>query len=309
MSQTATETSQEHGYSMSEGVNWTNYIAAGRTYPKSFFDRIYAYHAQDPRAAWSLAHDVGAGCGVVSATLADRFDTVAVSDPNEGYAELARKLLVEESKLPESRFRFLQETAEDTKSIAGGTADLITACECIHWTTPPNAIREFGRQLRPGGAALISYYTRPLIDGNEAAAQAWLDLWKAFSKISTGGLYDKAYYIANNGLDCLEFPADTWERVERVYINAKGTLESFAVNDKIGPDNVKPGERRVWVDDDPDWANMRGIDWFKAFHATWMPSISVSRLQEHWDRLEAALGGKEVKTRTPIAMVLATKKA
>ncbi|KAI1762924.1 S-adenosyl-L-methionine-dependent methyltransferase [Hypoxylon sp. FL1150] len=299
---------KELGYSISQGVNWSDYIASRPVYPTSFFERIYSYHAQKPGAAWSIAHDVGAGCGIVSSTLASRFDNVVVSDPNDGYAALARKLLVEEALLPESRFRFLQETAEDS-SLESGTVDLITACECIHWTTPDASIKEFSRELKAGGTLAITYYTRPLIDGHERAGKAWLALWVAFSQISKGGLYDKAYYIANNGLDTLEFPEEEWESVKRVYINAHGTLEAFAVNDLIGGSKVKDGEEIIWVEDDEDWCHMHGIEWFKAFLATWMPSTPVSALQAYWDELELALDGKEVRTRTPLAMVFATKRA
>ncbi|KAI6091425.1 S-adenosyl-L-methionine-dependent methyltransferase [Hypoxylon rubiginosum] len=299
---------KELGFSISQGVNWSNYIAYRPIYPTSFFERIYNYHVKKPGTGWSVAHDIGAGCGVVSSTLATRFDNVIVSDPNDGYAALARKLLVEEASLPESKFRFLQETAEKS-SIESGTVDLITACECIHWTTPDIAIKEFGRELKLGGTLAITYYTRPLIEASERAVKAWLALWVAFSEISKGGLYDKAYYIGNNGLDALGFPEEEWENVKRVYINAHGTLEAYAVNDRVGGSMVKDGEERIWVEDDEDWCHMHGIDWFKAYLATWMPSTPVSALQDEWDELEVALEGKEVKTRTPLAMVFATKKA
>ncbi|KAI4870118.1 S-adenosyl-L-methionine-dependent methyltransferase [Hypoxylon rubiginosum] len=299
---------QELGFSISQGVNWSDYITYRPIYPTSFFERIYSYHAQKPGSAWSVAHDVGAGCGIVSSILATRFDNVIVSDPNDGYAALARKLLVEEASLPESKFRFLQETAEKS-SLESGTVDLITACECIHWTTPDDSIKDFGRELKTGGTLVITYYTRPLIEASERTVKAWLALWAAFSQISRGGLYDKAYYIGNNGLDSLEFPEERWERVKRVYINAQGTLEAFAVNDRVGGSMVKEGEERVWVEDDEDWRHMHGIEWFKAYLATWMPTTPVSALQGFWDELELALEGKEVRTRTPLAMVFATKKA
>ncbi|KAI1776947.1 S-adenosyl-L-methionine-dependent methyltransferase [Hypoxylon cercidicola] len=299
---------KELGFSISQGVNWSNYIAYRPIYPTSFFERIYSYHAQKPGAAWSVAHDVGAGCGIVSSTLATRFDRVVVSDPNDGYAALARKLLVEEASLPESKFRFLQETAEKS-SVESGTVDLVTACECIHWTTPDVAIEEFGRQLRPGGTLVITYYTRPLIEAGERAVKAWLALWAALSQRSRGALYDKAYCVGNSGLESLEFPEGEWETVKRVYINAHGSLEAFEVNDLVGGSKVKEGEERVWVEDDEDWCHMHGIEWFKAYFVTWMPSTPVAELQGFWDELEVALEGKQVKTRTPLVMVFATKRA
>ncbi|KAL9627347.1 MAG: hypothetical protein Q9164_007632, partial [Protoblastenia rupestris] len=145
-----TAPAKELGFSVKQGVNWSNYLAYRPIYPASFFDRIYGYHSQKSQAAWSVAHDVGAGCGIVSSTLASRFNSAIVSDPNDGYVTLARKTLVEESFIPESKFRFLQEGAEKS-SVESGTVDLVAACECIHWTDTDVAIKEFGRELKAGG--------------------------------------------------------------------------------------------------------------------------------------------------------------
>ncbi|KAI1405227.1 S-adenosyl-L-methionine-dependent methyltransferase [Hypoxylon fuscum] len=299
---------KELGFSISQGANWSNYLAYRPIYPASFFNRIYEYHTQKPGAEWVMAHDIGAGCGIVSSTLATRFDKVIVSDPNDGYTTLARKLLVEEASLPETKFRFLQEPAEKS-SIDTGMVDMVTACECIHWTDPDTSIKEFGRELKAGGTLVITHYTRPFIEGSEAAKRAWKAIWDAFSDRSRGKLYDRGFMIINNGLDCLGFPEKEWESVKRVYINAHGNIDAFVVNDRIGEDKVKPGEEKVWVEDDEDWCHMHGIEWFKAYLATWMPSIPESELQEYWDGLELALEGKQVKTRTPVVMVFATKKA
>ncbi|KAI8944502.1 hypothetical protein F4801DRAFT_571482 [Xylaria longipes] len=160
--------SKEIGFSKHHGVDWSEYVLYRPIYPESFFSRIYEYHAQKSEASWSIAHDVGAGHGIVSSTLANRFDHVVVSDPNDGYNEVARQLLVEKSGWHESKFVFLQEGAEKS-SVKTGTVDLITACECMQWTNAADAVDKFARQLKPGGTMVMTYYARPLILGNERA--------------------------------------------------------------------------------------------------------------------------------------------
>ncbi|KAI2779083.1 S-adenosyl-L-methionine-dependent methyltransferase [Daldinia loculata] len=300
-------TVKEFGFSALQGVDWSNYLAHRPAYPQSFFERIYNYHAQKAGVAWSVAHDIGAGCGVVSSVLATHFDNVIVSDPNDGYTKLAREFLVEKSLFPESKFRFLQETAEES-SVESGTVDLIAACECIHWTTPDIAIREFGRQLRAGGTLAITYYTRPLIEANERAVRAWKALWDAFSKKVQNRTSDNAYKIANTALESLEFPEEDWEGLKRIYINAQGTLDGFMLDDRRSESRVKESEEKVWVEDD-DWCDMCGIEWLKGYFATWEPRIQESEMQDIWDELERALEGKQVKTKTPNVMILATKRA
>ncbi|KAI0111352.1 S-adenosyl-L-methionine-dependent methyltransferase [Daldinia grandis] len=300
-------TVKKFAFSARQGVDWSNYLAHRPAYPQSFFERIYSYHSQKAGVAWSVAHDIGAGCGVVSSVLASHFDGVIVSDPNDGYTNLAREFLVKKTLLPESKFRFLQEAAEES-SVESGTVDLIAACECIHWTTPNIAIREFGRQLGAGGTLAITYYTRPLIEANERAVRAWKAVWDAFSTKVQRGLGENAFRIANTALESLEFPEEDWEALERIYINSQGALDSFTLDDRISESRVKESEEKVWIEDD-DWCDTCGIEWLKGYVATWEPRVQEAEIQDTWDELELALEGKQVKTRTPIVIILATKRA
>jgi trans-aconitate 3-methyltransferase len=303
-----TKVDKELGFSVKQGANWGKYLEYRPLYPPSFFKRIYNYHAQKPQAAWSLAHDVGAGCGVVSSTLASRFNGVVISDPNDGYADLARKLLVDESGIPASKLRFLQEGAEKS-SVKSGTVDLMTVCECIHWTDVDVAIKEFARELKTGGTLMVSHYTVPKILDNERAQNAWQALWDAYSERAQGPMFDHAFNIVNSGLDHLEFPTEDWENVKRTYINARGSMKAFEMNSRVGESKVKGVEERIWEDGDKDWCDEAGLDWFKGYLGTWVPKIPETEIQDLWDEFEHALKGKNAKFETPIAMVFATKKA
>ena len=297
---------KEIGFSVNQGANWSNYLAYRPQYPASFFQRIYDYHSRKPKAAWSVAHDIGAGCGIVSSSLAPRFDSVIVSDPNDGYVTLARKILVEELSIPDSKLRFLQEGAEKS-SVQAGTVDLVTVCECIHWTDTDTAIKEFGRELKAGGTLAITHYIVPVIAGNDQAQSAWRGIWDAYSARARGDLLDHAFKIVNAGLNPLEFPEGEWDAVKRIFINAHGSIDTFLMNDRVGESRVKAKEEKVWVEDDADWMDEQGIDWFKGYLTTWVPRIPESDIADLWYELELALKGKKVKIETPVAIVLATK--
>ncbi|KAI3324551.1 S-adenosyl-L-methionine-dependent methyltransferase [Xylariaceae sp. AK1471] len=302
------ESAEVHGFSIRGGVNWSNYLVYRPIYPASFFQRIYDYHSQKNEAGWSVAHDIGAGCGIVSSALASRFDNVVVSDPNDGHVPLARRLLVEEGSLPESQFRFLEEPAEKS-SVQSSTVNIITVCECIHWTNTDLAIKEFARELVPGGTLAITYYSPPLIEGNERAKMAWKVVWDAYSERAQSDIYTKALKIANSGLDAVGFPEGEWGSVKRIYINAQSGHEAFEIDvDRVGKSRVRPGEEQIWVEEvDEDWCHMHGFEWLQGFCDTWVPNIPVSEIQEIWDDLELALGGEKVRTKTPVVMVFATK--
>ncbi|KAI0406842.1 S-adenosyl-L-methionine-dependent methyltransferase [Xylaria palmicola] len=299
---------EEYGFSARGGVDWSMYAACRPIYPPSFFQRIYAYHAAKPQAAWSRAHDVGAGAGIVSAGLAGKFDRVVMSDPNDGHAALGHKILVDELGIPAAKLAFLQEGAEKS-SVASGSVDLVTACEMIHWTNTDAAVDEFYRQLKTGGTVVIAYYSRPRIVGNAIAQRAWRGIFRASAeKIGAlGALYDRLLRIVNSGLENVELPGTKWRGVKRVYINTGGSVEPFALDDRTAESKVKEGEEKIWEEADEDWMDIKGIDWFKPYFATWTPRIPDEEIRDLWDQLEAALNGQDVRVETPVVLIFGTK--
>ncbi|KAI1746911.1 S-adenosyl-L-methionine-dependent methyltransferase [Xylaria castorea] len=301
--------SKEIGFSFRHGVDWSKYILYRPVYTESFFRRIYEYHAQKPEASWSTAHDVGAGHGIVASTLANRFEHVVVSDPNDGYTEIAHQLLVNKSGWPESKFAFLLEGAEGS-SVETGTIDLITACECMQWTNTVEAVDEFARQLKPGGTLVMTFYTRPLILGNERAQEIWQEIfWTLSKKYNTGHLFERAFQISNSGYDSIAVPPAHWGAVKRVYINSSQGIASFKISDHVFEDRVGINEDRVWVHGDPGWSEEQDVDWLKKYFATWASAPPESEIQQLWDELEGILNGVRVRMETPVVMVFATRRA
>ncbi|KAK4673961.1 hypothetical protein QC763_0019400 [Podospora pseudopauciseta] len=298
----------EPGFSVKEGANWSEYLSFRPVYPQSFFGRIYEYHFQKPQATSTTAQDIGAGCGIVSSNLASRFNKVIVSDPNDGYTTLARKLLVEQSRLPASKFTFLQEGAEKS-SVQSGTVDLVTACEMMHWTNVDVAVKEFGRVLKAGGTLAITYYTVPRIVGNEPAQKIWRQIWRAYAERAQGELYDHAFGIVNSGFQCIGLPEAEWGSVKRVYINSGGSTVPFQIDDRLAESRVRGDEEAIWLEGDKDWYDEQGLDWLKGYLATWVPRIPEADIQDLWDALEAALNGKKASLETPLVLIFATKKA
>ncbi|GAW16603.1 hypothetical protein ANO14919_060360 [Xylariales sp. No.14919] len=194
-------TAEEYGFSARGGVDWSTYAACRPVYPPSFFQRIYAYHGAKPQAAWSQAHDVGAGTRIVSAGLAGKFDRVVMSDPNDGYAALGYKILVDE----------------------------------------------------------------------------------------------------------LGIPAAKWRAVKRVYINTGESVEPFALDDRTAESKVGEGEEKILEEADEDWMDVKGIDWFKPYFATWTPRVPDEEIRDLWDQLEATLNGQHVKVETPAVLIFGTK--
>ncbi|KAI1203611.1 S-adenosyl-L-methionine-dependent methyltransferase [Nemania serpens] len=300
---------KELGFSVYRGVNWTEYALYRPAYPESFFKRIYGYHARKPGASWSTAHDVGAGYGIVSISLAKKFGQVFVSDPNGMNNEISRQLLTDKFGTTEagSKFVFLQETAESS-SLEAKTVDLITACECIHWTDPPQAVNEFARQLKPGGTLIMALYTPPVIRGNERAQSIWQEIFTAYANKTTEPLTKHAIRLCNNAYDSIALPPTRWEAVERVYINASKGISTFQWDDQVDEDRVGSHEQRVWVHGDLDWFIEQDIEWLKKFVDTYDFPLPGPEIRGLWDELEGVMGGVKFRMEIPVVMVFATKR-
>lgn len=307
----STKSSADQGSKPSfSGANWSDYQKYRPVYPAPFMQRIYDYHGQKPEASWSTAHDVGAGNGIVSSHLAARFNHVVVSDPNEGYTVLARKLLIEQFEFPESKFTFLQERAEHNSAIQAGTVDAITGCVMMHFTDTEAAVGEFGRQLKSGGTLVMCLYGPPRIVGNAAADKVWKALWHEFARRATGDALERAFRHSNAAYDSIELPETEWESVKRLYINAHGSVGNWLLtdDDRVGESKVKDSEERIWIDDDEDWMYHQDFAWFKEFFATKYPPMPESAFEDLWVEMRQAVGEEKVKIEYPVALVLATKR-
>ncbi|KAM4063780.1 hypothetical protein HRG_006893 [Hirsutella rhossiliensis] len=210
-------------------------------------------------------------------------------------------------KIDSISFGSILRSAEES-TLGSGTVDLITACECIHWTDTIAALQEFGRQLKPGGTLVLTHYGVAQILGNDSAQRIWKAIWGVHSTKAKGALFDRAFQLCNKALEGLEFPELEWETVKRIYINANGNLESFIFNERVGESRrVKNGEEKVWEDGDEQWSDQQGIDWLRGYFGTWMPRIPESEIQFLWHDMELVLKGEKVRIEFPVVMVFATK--
>lgn len=315
---TTANNTKEQAIGFSENVDWQKYILFRPLYAPSFYSRIFHYHASKtsppsstaPAPAsslsWDTAHDVGAGCGIVSGVLASKFNHVVVSDATASFVELAQELLVGKAGFAASKFAFKHARAEEADMVPG-SVDLVTACECIHWMDTGAAVDAFGKQLKSGGTLAIAVYYIPSL-GNPEAEKHWRSIWNKWIKLDTSPIYLRAYSTVNSGLESIGFPEDTWTDVKRVYTNTHGSLDVFRFSDEVGASQVRDGEGREFVEGDPAWTMQRDIAWLKGYAGTFVPQLPEEDVSEHWDAIDAALQGGTVAVEFPVVMILATKK-
>ncbi|KAH6714066.1 S-adenosyl-L-methionine-dependent methyltransferase [Leptodontidium sp. MPI-SDFR-AT-0119] len=293
--------------------SWDEYIRYRPAYPPSFWNRIYNYHSSH-LGQFGVAHDVGAGAGIASQDLARNFEKVIVSDPNDNYTTIASVRLITQSGYPKEKFTFMQERGEES-SVESATVDLLVVCEAIHWMEIDVVMKEFARQVKPGGTLAISHYGRPVMVDNVAAQGVWdrmFDVWGE-RNFYRDEVHTRTIRNGVTGLDVIPFSMDHWEEgVRRVWINTRGKDDAFSMSVKHTdpfPSRVGEGDVREWIEDDGDWVDEKDVQWLKGLFASFIPTIPEDEIKELWDEMEDVVGkGKKVRFAWPIVQLIARRR-
>jgi SAM-dependent methyltransferase len=119
------------------------YAAFRPTYPDALFDFL-AGAAPARNAAW----DCGTGSGQAAIGLARHFARVIATDASD--AQIAQV-----AAHPKVTYRVARAEAS---GLQGGSIDLVTAAQAVHWFDRPRFWTEVRRVLRPGGVVAVWTY-------------------------------------------------------------------------------------------------------------------------------------------------------
>jgi SAM-dependent methyltransferase len=105
-----------------------------------------------------LVVDVGSGIGLSIRAWAGLADEVVGVEPN------AEMCTAAEADTPSPNVRYV-EGYSDATGLAGGSADVVTYSQALHWMDPQPTFAEAVRILRPGGVfAAYDYELPPAVD-------------------------------------------------------------------------------------------------------------------------------------------------
>ena len=120
-------------------------------------------------------HDVGVGCGVGASCLPTTLEArgessehITLPDPTATNLSVAANAL-NSATYSQTTFAFKQVNGEE-EFLEPGTLDMISACESLHWTDAPVALKNVYTCLRTGGTfAAVFYHIYPSIRDNARA--------------------------------------------------------------------------------------------------------------------------------------------
>lgn len=154
-------------------------------YPSALFDFLLANLA-GPRG---LCIDLGAGSGLATGALVDRFDRVIAVEPD------ARML----AQLAAPGAERVMSSAEDA-DFADGSVDAVIAATAFHWMDQEKVIRNVARWLRPSGVFFPFLYGPFQVEGAaKTAFQAHRARWSAYRDPRLGARADYSQALAASG--------------------------------------------------------------------------------------------------------------
>jgi SAM-dependent methyltransferase len=125
------------------------YASCRPRYPETLFDYLTSLA---PRT--SVAWDCGTGTGQAAVPLASRFERVIATD-------ISPAMVAQAELHPRVQYRV---AAAHTSGLSGGSVDLATVAQALHWFDLEPFFAEVARVLRPGGVLAVWTYGRQRLD-------------------------------------------------------------------------------------------------------------------------------------------------
>lgn len=306
--------------------DWDNYLKSRPDYTGSeLYNRLFAYH-DSHSGSYTTAFDVGCGPGQVVTALATRFSHVRGSDPNVYIISKAR-----EAFKAFKNVSFEVGIAEDIalgNEDRVGTADLITAAECIPLMDIDAAMSAFAKLLRPGGTLAIWFYGRPIfaspglsedspeVTGVQALFREILNRSYDEFRPFKGSVLEKPCTMIESWLDSVAFDPVQFGDVKRIKWNTDRELHMLGTDamdfEMKHINNIGEGEIVVDEGVDRSFLLRENVDfgWAKGFIDSAIArkkDYVTGEVQEMLGRLEGKMKGNTWNVSLPAVLLLATK--
>ncbi|MBV8205340.1 MAG: class I SAM-dependent methyltransferase [Acidobacteria bacterium] len=165
--------------------------AAYAEFRPDYPDELFRY-AATLTARHHCAWDCATGNGQAAVCLARTFDRVIATDASAEQLAHAR---------PHPRVEYRLASAE-ASGLPGGTAELVTVCQALHWFDRPRFFAEARRVLRPEGALIATVYGDAHIVGHAALD----DLMQTFNKLTMRDYWPPDRALVNELYAGITFP-------------------------------------------------------------------------------------------------------
>ena len=294
---------------------WEAYRKGRPQVPDSFFERIYNYHAQHS-SGFSTVHDAGAGAGINSDRLAERFDNVLVTDISASNIETAK------SHLHGSKYTFRAVKLEDTIDLPAASVDMVYADAMLHFTDLEKAVTAVGHQLKPGGTFAVPLHALPTF--NDARLQ---DRFTALFHTGAEQLQSKfdedfmaKIAVNGSGYDLVALPETYFlPGSQRIRLNEPlkditggGTYYETLIprqwREQYPPTSRISRTEKIISETDDEWWFRKDIGFLRQLLETFPIDLETEKMKKLWAQLDELVGEREVEGRWVVYLILATRR-
>lgn len=294
---------------------WESYRKGRPYFPDSFFERIFKYHAENG-GKFDLVHDAGAGGGVHSARLAERFNKVLVTDDSPSNIATAKLHLLG------PKYEFRAAKLEDTVDLEPGSVDMVYASTMLHYTDIPRALEAVGHQLRPGGSFAVPC-SGQCIFKDPGLQQRFTSLFNTGANEAVEKFGDWLLPLLElnaSGYDSVALP-QTYFRPDSIRLKLND-LPDATLGYGIFYEMLVPPELRekspivsrvshneeVIFEADDDWRFEGDTSMVRSMIASFPFDLETSEMERLWKEVEDYIDGRPVEGHWVIHLLLATRR-
>ncbi|CAK1363226.1 hypothetical protein CB0940_04668 [Cercospora beticola] len=304
-------------FSEEDGIDrdfWTKKYLQGRpNLAEATLQRIWKYHA-DKGGSFGLCHEPGAGSGVHTRRIAEKFESVVASDLGAAHVALGKE---RHADLPNVEFRVGNSEDPAGMGLQKASVDLVLAINFIHFVDTDAILRAVDYQLKPGGTfAVLAFCQVFVLDQN--ARQVWNQLWNAVCHNSTlrqghDSVYETLWYKkAACGYDHLPLPESIFEPgAVRFRSGSKDNWpDAYLAKNVSDPLESGCGKNDILMTDvdTEDWKVEVGVSELRKLLYSVIPFEETDEVAALWKQLEDELQDRRVECLVPVTGILATKK-
>ncbi|KAF2217840.1 hypothetical protein CERZMDRAFT_18001, partial [Cercospora zeae-maydis SCOH1-5] len=279
--------------------------------PDILLRMVWMYHSSKG-GSFDVVHEPGAGIGLYTERLAQKFRHVITSDTERSSLDIATRRL---RHLKNVEYRLAK--MESAMRLPREEVDMVFAVNVTHFTDTERMIDALDRQLRPGGtfAAIIVGPSR--LD-DPAAQNLWKRLWfnnlNAAMQSTVGGIATDQSWLDKfvNGLDTLPLPNDIFEHGHtRIFFNAERAWQDKVLPSGVSsdgtPSQITERDRTFHMEGDESFHFSTDISGLRMQLAAMAPAGLSSEVETCLEELDRSLNGRTVSGKFVVQCLLATK--
>ncbi|CAK1363679.1 uncharacterized protein RHO25_006156 [Cercospora beticola] len=299
-------------YKGASGSFWGLYSQGRPRLSESVLQRIWEYHTSNG-GSFEVVHEPGAGIGLHTERLAERFQHVIVSDTERSSLDIATTRL---RGLKNAEYRLAR--FENAARLPRAGIDMVVAIDMTHFTETDKMLEAVHRQLKPGGTFAVILVGPSKLE--EAAAQnIWKRIWwsnlEAVTQPTIGGKVRDHSWLDRfvNGLDGIPLPEHMFEPgAVRIHINTAGDWHDEIMPPGLqfdkAPSQSDQSDHVLHIEENENLRFTTDIFGLREQLAAMSPAGLSTKIEKSLEELDRSLNGRKVSGHFLVQCLLATKR-